>query len=140
LEMTWDDKLPTVVERTGYHGSFHMVAQWFPKIAKVEADGTFAHFPFHHLGEFYADYGSYDVTLDVPSGFTVGATGRAVESKDEGGRHVERHVQKSVHDFAWTAFDGWREKTERIADVDVRVLYPRGYESQADRELAAVRF
>jgi hypothetical protein len=27
LDVTWDDKLPSVVERTGYSGSFHFVAQ-----------------------------------------------------------------------------------------------------------------
>ncbi len=140
LEMEWDDKLPSIVERTGFDGRFHMVAQWFPKIAKIEEDGTFAHFPFHHLGEFYADYGTYDVTLDVPSSFTIGATGPAVESKEENGRRIERHVQRDIHDFAWTAFDEWIEKKERITDVDVRILYPPGYEDVADRELGAMRF
>ena len=38
LEVEWDDKLPEVVERTGFAGSFHMVAQWFPKIARLEPD------------------------------------------------------------------------------------------------------
>src|SRR5689334_4946609 len=33
LEMTWDDKLPSIVERTGFDGTFHMIGQWFPKIA-----------------------------------------------------------------------------------------------------------
>lgn len=140
LEMEWDDKLPSIVERTGFDGSFHMVAQWFPKIAKLEDVGTFAHFPFHHLGEFYADYGTYDVTLDVPASFTIGATGPAVETKEENGRRIERHVQDDIHDFAWTAFDRWLEKKERISDVDVRILYPPGYEDDADRELAAIRF
>src|SRR5262249_38661943 len=93
LEVAWKDTLPTIVERTGYDGSFHMVGQWFPKIAKLESDGTFAHFPFHHLGEFYADFGTYDVTVDVPQGFVVGATGPVTETKNEGGRHVERHVE-----------------------------------------------
>jgi len=140
LQMAWDDKLPAIVERTGYDGSFHMVAQWFPKVAKIEPDGTFAHFPFHHLGEFYADYGRYDVTLDVPSDFTVGATGPASEARDENGRHVERHVQEDVHDFAWTAWDRFQKRTETIDGVVVTSLYPPGYESHAERELATMRF
>lgn len=140
LEMEWDDKLPSVVERTGFDGSFHMVAQWFPKIAKIEPDGTFAHFPFHHLGEFYADYGTYDVTLDVPEAFTVGATGRAVETKLEGSRRIQRHVQSDVHDFAWTAFDRFQELDEKVGSVDVKVLHPPGYGDVARRELEAIRF
>lgn len=140
LDVAWDDKLPTVVERTGYDGSFHMVAQWFPKIAKLEPDGTFAHFPFHHLAEFYADYGSYDVTIDVPQAFVVGATGPATETKTENGRRVERHVQDDVHDFAWTAWDAFRTKKETIDGVDVTILYPPHYDDHAERELETMRF
>jgi hypothetical protein len=140
LEVTWDDQLPSVVERTGFDGSFHMVAQWFPKLAKLEPDGTFAHFPFHHLGEFYADYGRYDVTLDVPEAFTMGATGRATEARTEGGRRIERHVQTDVHDFAWSAWDRFHARDEKIDGVDVRILFPPSGGAIAERELATLRF
>jgi hypothetical protein len=140
LEVVWDAKLPSVVERTGYEGSFHMVAQWFPKLARLEPNGTWAHFPFHHLAEFYADFGSYDVTLDVPEAFTLGATGPVTESKVEGGRRVERHVQENVHDFAWTAYDKWQRASEKIDGVDVTFLYPPGYGAPARREMATMRF
>lgn len=140
LEMTWDDKLPSVVERTGYHGSFHFVGQWFPKIARLEVDGTWAHFPFHRLSEFYADFGRYDVTLDVPSTFVIGATGPATEQRVEGDRRIERHVQSDIHDFAWTAWDGFRVHEEVIAGVAVRALYPRGYDRIVARELDSIRF
>ncbi|HVH44474.1 MAG TPA: M1 family metallopeptidase [Labilithrix sp.] len=140
LEVEWNDKMPTIVERTGYDGSFHMIAQWFPKIAKLEKDGSFAHFPFHHLGEFYSDYGRYDVTLDVPDGFVVGATGPMSESKKEGGRSIQRHVQEDIHDFAWTAWDKYEVRKESIAGVDVTALYPPGYGDHAERELETMRF
>jgi len=140
LEVEWDDKLPSIVERTGFDGSFHMIAQWFPKLAKVEPDGSFAHFPFHHLGEFYADYGTYDVTLDVPENFVVGATGVMTESRVENGRRIERHVQGDVHDFAWTAWDRFQTRKETIDGVACTILYPPGYEAEAERELATMRF
>ena len=140
IDVAFDDKLPVVVERTGYRGSFHMVGQWFPKIARLETDGRWAHFPFHHLAEFYADYGTYDVTLDVPEGFTIGATGPVIERSFAGGRMVERHVQADVHDFAWTAWDRWLAARETIDGVDVTLLYPRGFRSVASRDLAAIRF
>jgi hypothetical protein len=139
LEVEWDDKLPAVVERTGYFGSFHMVGQWFPKLARLEEDGRWAHFPFHHLGEFYSDFGTYDVTVDVPSGFIIGATGPITESKDENGRHIERHVQDDVHDFAFTAWDQWQVRKEKIDDVDVTVLTPPHYDDHAERELETMR-
>jgi hypothetical protein len=140
LEIAFESKLPTVVERTGYDGSFHMIAQWFPKIARLEPDGTWAHFPFHHLAEFYSDFGTYDVTLDVPQNFTIGATGAATEKKLENGRRIERHVQGDIHDFAWTAWDKFESRSEKIGTVDVTVLYPSGYKVDAERELATMRF
>lgn len=140
LDMIWDDKLPSVVERTGFEGSFHMVAQWFPKIAKIEADGTFAHFAFQHLGEFYADYGKYDVTLDVPQNFIVGAIGPAVESKVENGRRIERHVQDDIHDFSWTAWDKFQKREETIDGVATTILYPADCGRLAEEELATMRF
>ncbi len=44
FEIEFEAQLPEIVERTGYHGDFHLIAQWFPKLAKREADGTWAHF------------------------------------------------------------------------------------------------
>ncbi|WP_394820840.1 M1 family metallopeptidase [Pendulispora albinea] len=140
LDVVFDDKLPAVVERTGYNGSFHMVAQWFPKVARLEKDGTWAHFPFHHLAEFYADYGSYDVTLDVPQNFVLGATGPAVESRTEGGRRIERHVQSDIHDFAWTAWDQFHSLRDTVDGVTVTLLFPQDYEPMARRELESLRF
>ena len=140
LEVVFDDKLPIVVERTGYRGGFHMVGQWFPKIARLERDGRWAHFPFHHLSEFYADFGTYDVTIDVPEGLTVGATGPLIESRIANRRRVERHVQRDVHDFAWTAWDQYQTLRDTIDGVGVTLLFPPGYGRMARRELDALRF
>ncbi len=140
LDVTWDDALPSVVERTGFVGSFHVMGQWFPKVARLEPGGRWAHFPFHHLAEFYADYGTYDVTLDVPEGFTIGATGPVVERRTERGRTIERHVQGDVHDFAWTAWDRFVTTRASVDGVDVTLLSPPGFDAVAARDLATIRF
>jgi hypothetical protein len=140
LDVEWDARLPNVVERTGFAGDFHMVAQWFPKLARLEANGQWRHFPFYHLTEFYADFGSYDVTIDVPAGTVVGATGTRVSLSSEGGRDRARYQQSDVHDFAWTAWSQFREKSATLEGVAVRVLYPPGYGFIADRELATLAF
>ena len=140
LRVVFEDKLPSITLRTGYEGTFHMVGQWFPKVARLEPDGTWRHFEFHHLSEFYADFGTYDVTLDVPASFLVGATGPVLSERVEGGRRIERHRQTDVHDFAWAAWDAFRSLRERVYGIDVLLLHPAGFESTARRELAALRF
>jgi hypothetical protein len=140
IKLEFSSKLPSVVLRTGHAGDFHFVAQWFPKLAKLEDDGSFAHFPFHAQAEFYADYGDYDVTLDVPANEVVGAVGERVGVEARGERRVEHYRAESVHDFAWTAWPLFRERTARIDGVAVRLLYPPGYDAGAGRSLATLTF
>lgn len=141
MDVAWRARLPSVTLRTGHEGSFHMVGQWFPKLARLRPDGSWAHFPFHRFSEFYADFGSYDVTVDVPEGFTVGATGSLVAEARSGGRVHRTFVQDDVHDFAFAAWDRFEEATATTeAGVELRCLFPKGHERSAAIELDAVRF
>jgi len=140
LELEFEDQLPEIVERTGYSGSFHFIGQWFPKLARLMPGGGFAHFAFHAQSEFYADFGDYDVTLDVPSAFRVGATGSRVSQREDNGRTRLGYHAENVHDFAWTAWDRFETRTERIAGTRVSVLFPPHQQQNAEAELASVRF
>jgi hypothetical protein len=138
LDTAFVAKLPSIVLRTGHAGSFHMVAQWFPKLAKLEPDGRFAGFTFDRFSEFYSDFSDYDVTIDVPDGFVVGATGERVETLDlDGGGRRERHAARDVHDFAFAAWDGFVELRATHGGVRLRALAPAGKEAIAEAELGA---
>ncbi len=139
LQIEFEAKLPRIVERTGYVDGYHFVAQWFPKLAKLEESGTFAHFPFHPQAEFYADFGDYDVSVDVPNSMCVGATGRRIETREHQGRRIERFKAESVHDFAWTAWDGFAIKEAQIAGIEVEILYPEHEPRVATRTLQTLR-
>jgi hypothetical protein len=139
LDVEFSSKLPRVVLRTGYAGNFHLAGQWFPKLARAGAGGVQHHFPFHPQAEFFADYGSYDVTVDVPDDMIVGATGSRVETRRTGSRRLERYRADAVHDFAFTAWNGFRERSERIDGVAVRLLYPADHDKNAERTLDALR-
>lgn len=140
LDVEFELKLPEIVERTGYVQDYHFVAQWFPKLARLMPDGSFAHFAFHPHSEFAANFGSYDVTLDVPAGEVVGATGQCEPATAAAGRRALRCRADDVHDFAWTSWRSFRERRERVGSVDVRVLTPPGHELNAELELATVRY
>ncbi|RZA22106.1 MAG: M1 family peptidase [Lysobacteraceae bacterium] len=150
LDIDFFDQLPRVVARTGYYGSFHLVGQWFPKIGVLELPGERgataprwnAH-EFHLHSEFYADFGSYDVRITVPKGYTVGATGvpsGAPVEKD--GKVTHRYVQDDVHDFAWTADKRYAKPMTQVwngpnGPVQVNVLYTPDYASNAKPVLQA---
>lgn len=141
LEVDFDVQLPQVVERTGYVDDYHFVAQWFPKLARLNPDGSFAHFSFHAQSEFFADFGNYDITLDVPAKDVVGASGSCEPlPSSTPGRRLLHCTANNVHDFAWTSWPGFVERRERMGNVDVRLLAPRGHAKNADVELDTVRF
>ncbi len=151
LDIDFFNQLPRVVARTGYFGSFHLVAQWFPKIGVLELPGErgataprWNVHEFHLHSEFYADFGLYDVSLTVPSDYTVGATGEltgAPVKKD--GKTTYRYVQGDVHDFAWTADKRTAKPLEATwtypggDPVKVKVLFPPEYADNAPTVLKA---
>ncbi len=127
LDIEFVAKLPKVFARTGYYGNFFMVAQWFPKLGVYEpvgmrrrtTPGWNCH-QFHATTEFYADFGEYDVTLDVPAGFKVGATGVERERQPQpDGRMRYRFVQGDVHDFAWACSPDFIVAEERFEVPDL---------------------
>jgi Peptidase family M1 domain len=137
----WRATLPSLFERTGYIDDYFFVAQWFPKLAKLEADGTFAHFPFDPRAEFYADFGTYEVQITLPAHFVVGATGAQVRSEVlPNGLQRLSFAADDVHDFAWTAWPGFEEQRAEIAGTQLRFLYPKGYGGAMKQSLAAIEF
>ncbi len=60
--------------RLGHTGQAYHITQWFPKPAVFDQDGWHA-MPYLTQGEFYSEFGSYEVTITLPANYVVGATG-----------------------------------------------------------------
>ena len=60
--------------RLGHTGQSYHITQWFPKPAVFDQSGWHA-MPYLTQGEFYSEFGSYDVTITLPANYVVGATG-----------------------------------------------------------------
>src|SRR5437667_7647849 len=62
--------------RMGRVGSrFYELGQWYPRMAVYDDVHGWNTLPFLGAGEFYLEYGDFDVSLTVPAGFLVTATG-----------------------------------------------------------------
>jgi hypothetical protein len=144
LDVTWSARVPRTYARTGYIGHYFFLAHWFPKIGVLAEEGWRAH-QFHAATEFFADFGNYDVSLTVPGGWVVGATGReAGRTDNDDGTTTHQYVQTDVHDFAWTTSPDFIERHDRFEEpglrpVDLRLLLQPEHERQAPRHFAAVR-
>ncbi len=124
-------KLPGSFSRLGHVGQSYQVSQWYPKPAVLDRRGWHP-IPYLSQGEFFSEFGSFDVSITLPSNYTVGATGE-LQNPDERARlaglaaataakkttqdfgtdnqfpasapttKTLRYVQDRVHDFAWFA-------------------------------------
>jgi hypothetical protein len=110
-------KLPKVFSRLGHEDSIYCITQWYPKPAVYDVNGWNA-MPYLNQGEFYSEFGKFDVSINVPKNFLVAATG-LVQNEEERdwwlartknpkaahpsqeARKIVHFIQDSVHDFAW---------------------------------------
>lgn len=67
-------KLPFNFSRGGYDGESFQVTQWYPKPAVYDRNGWHP-IPYLDQGEFYSEFGSFDVSITVPENYVVAATG-----------------------------------------------------------------
>src|SRR5690606_4594285 len=58
-------KIPRTFSRLGHSGQSYQISQWFPKPAVYDARGWHP-LPYLDQGEFYSEFGSYDVTITIP--------------------------------------------------------------------------
>jgi hypothetical protein len=75
------EKLPYNFSRGGYDGQSYQVTQWYPKPAVYDRNGWHP-MPYLDQGEFYSEFGSFDVSITVPENYVVAATGE-LQNADE---------------------------------------------------------
>ncbi|UOQ65376.1 M1 family metallopeptidase [Hymenobacter volaticus] len=124
-------KIPDSFSRFGHVDQSYQITQWYPKPAVYDRKGWHP-IPYLDQGEFYSEFGSFDVRITLPTNYTVGATG-VLQNPEEQARLDQlaaatalkktatdfgddlnfppsttetktlRYVQDRVHDFAWFA-------------------------------------
>ncbi len=82
LEAEWSFRVPKIEGERGmrmgrWADSLYQVAQWYPRLAVFDdvREGGWDTDPYLGPSEFYNNFGHFDLRVDVPAGWTVGATG-----------------------------------------------------------------
>lgn len=78
VALAWVARPSTTLRRQGRRGRSVDFAQWYPKVAVYDRDGWKPN-ALQPAGEFYGEFGTFDVTLQVASDQVVGATGVPVD-------------------------------------------------------------
>jgi len=76
LDFAWRYTVPPEgAPRTGTDGESWFIAYWYPQVAVYDDVHGWRADPYMGRAEFYMGYADYDVSLTVPHGWVVGATG-----------------------------------------------------------------
>ncbi len=67
-------KIPKTFSRLGHEGQSYQISQWYPKPAVFDLNGWHP-MPYLDQGEFYSEFGTFDVRITLPKNYVVGATG-----------------------------------------------------------------
>lgn len=124
-------KIPADFSRLGHIGQSYQVTQWYPKPAVYDKNGWHP-MPYLDQGEFYSEFGSFEVHITLPENYVVAATGvlqneneraRLSRLSDETRELIKKGAQtgsnefppsesktktlvyklENTHDFAWFA-------------------------------------
>ena len=128
-------KIPKVFSRLGHEEQLYCITQWYPKPAVYDVNG-WNPMPYLDQGEFYSEFGKFDVTITVPQNYVVAATGvlqtdaekQWLQDRIQSGKlfpestlpassvltKTIRFTQDSVHDFAWFADKRFNIKQSRV--------------------------
>lgn len=156
IEVDFTEKIRKTLGRSGYTGQHYDMAQWYPKMAVYDKLGW--HPDQFRIGEFYGEFGDYDVSITLPDDYVVAATGICVsgdpgwkedrgegsgsagekgsEGLSAGGRKTVRFRAEMVHDFAWCADPDFIVESTVYNDVKIMSFYRSWNRSWADSVLA----
>jgi hypothetical protein len=154
IDLEWTHHVGEMVERAGYYEGQYNMAQWYPKVAVYDEDGWHSDV-FHAEGEFYGEFGNFNVKFNLPKTFVIAASG-IVKDGDPGWQDVRvdtsfdffvwrdiydstyiapeldqrRNVTflaENVHDFAWVASKDFFYEGGKSKDkeTEIHVLYDR---------------
>ena len=89
-------KLPKNFSRGGHINQSYQITQWYPKPAVYDRQGWHP-MPYLDQGEFYNDFGNYEVAITLPKNYVVAATGDLQEADEKQfllSRNKARQIEK----------------------------------------------
>ena len=73
--------IPKNISRGGHLKNSYQMTQWYPKIALLDSTGWNT-MNYLEIGEYFNDFGNYDVTISLSSDFKIAATGTKIHKPE----------------------------------------------------------
>jgi Peptidase family M1 domain len=82
ISTPFHEKIPFNFSRGGHVEQTYQITQWYPKPAVYDNRGWHP-IPYLDQGEFYSEFGNFDVQVTVPKNYVVAATGELQNEEEK---------------------------------------------------------
>lgn len=82
IETPFHVKVPYNFSRGGHLEQAYQITQWYPKPAVYDKKG-WHEIPYLDEGEFYSEFGNYNIQITLPENYVVAATGNLKEAREK---------------------------------------------------------
>ncbi len=93
ISTPFHEKIPYNFSRGGHVGNTYQVTQWYPKPAVYDSKGWHP-MPYLDQGEFYSEFGDFNVQITLPQNYIVAATGE-LQNEDERKWMEEKSIENA---------------------------------------------
>ncbi len=122
ISLKFELKIPKTLMRFGYNDlGNYLLSHWHPILCGYQK-GVLQDFEYHSNSEFFSNFSSYDVRLDVPLGFAVGSTGELTEVSRDSSRTIWNAHADTVIDFAFVCGPGFEVIESDTLGIKIRYL------------------
>jgi hypothetical protein len=129
ITMDFVSKLPKFIARSGYsRDDFYAFLHWFPQLGVYEKNKEnqwdWNCHQFFRQTEFFADFSTFNVTLDLPGSIKLAHTGCLNSIEEKGSNKIWHITAHDVIDFAWVAYPRFMTYSDNWKGVDIKIMYP----------------
>ena len=123
IDMDYTVKIPNISDHFGYQGNHYNLGNFCISPA-VYGENGWCKYEYYTLGDFnYNDIANFDVTINVPEGYVVAASGKEIEK--------HRFQSNNVRDFVFCTNDKFQSMSEMSDGISITVYYVENLESDA---------
>lgn len=147
ITFDWEARVPKTMPRTGYNKDYFFFAQWFPKVGVYETAGmryatedAWNCHQYHASGEYYSDFGVYEVLITLPDDYVVAASGKQTALNKANGKKTWTFKAEDVIDFTWSASPQYVINEEKHNDTEIRLYSYPEKQHFSTRYLTTIKF
>ncbi|MEO0209598.1 MAG: M1 family metallopeptidase [candidate division WOR-3 bacterium] len=122
IEIKFTLKIPKLFDRLGKDEEEYEITQWYPKVGVYDERG-WRTYGYRYNTEFYGDYADWEVHIEVPKNYIIGASGYLIDSTILDSIKVLHFKLEKAHDFAFVMSKRYKVRISEFNNIKIYTLY-----------------